>query len=48
MRRTAIGVTLALATIALCACTPFFHGGVVVFGPAEDQAPAEVTNPGAT
>jgi hypothetical protein len=37
-------MTLALATIALSACTPFFYGGVVVFGPAEDQTPAEVTD----
>ena len=43
MRRTAMGVTLAFATIALSACTPFFYGGVVVFGPAEDQAPVEGT-----
>jgi hypothetical protein len=48
MRRTAICVTLALATIILSACTPFFYGGVVVFGPAEDQTPGAVTDPGPT
>lgn len=40
MRLTAVGVALLCATLALAGCTPFFYGGVVVFGPAEDQAPA--------
>jgi hypothetical protein len=35
MRKTAIWVTLALATLAVSACTPFLYGGVVVFGPEE-------------
>jgi hypothetical protein len=41
MRRTAVRVALLCATLALAGCTPFFYGGVVVFGPAEDQAPAK-------
>jgi hypothetical protein len=35
--KAALGVTLAL----IAACTPFLYGGVVVFGPAEEAAPAE-------
>jgi hypothetical protein len=41
MRRRTIRVALALATLALSACTPFVYGGVVVFGPAEGTAPVE-------
>jgi hypothetical protein len=37
MGRTALGMTVALATLALSACTPGFYGGVVVFGPADDE-----------
>jgi hypothetical protein len=48
MRRTAIWMTLALATIALAACTPFVYGGVVVFGPAENQTAAKENAPGTT
>jgi hypothetical protein len=38
VKKAALGVAL----LVLSACTPFFYGGVVVFGPAEEAAPAEV------
>jgi hypothetical protein len=41
MQGTAKGVTLGLALLALSACTPFFTGGIVVFGPTQEQAAAD-------
>jgi len=41
MRARSKGITLGLALLALSACTPFFYGGVVVFGPASDETPAD-------
>jgi hypothetical protein len=42
MQGKAKGITVALALLALSACTPFFTGGIVVFGPAEGEAAADV------
>jgi hypothetical protein len=36
MRRMARALAFALVTLTLPACTPWFYGGVVVFGPAEN------------
>jgi hypothetical protein len=41
MRRVMIKAALGVALAVLAACTPFFYGGVVVFGPADEATPAE-------
>ncbi len=38
MQGKAKGITVAHAMLAPTACTPFFTGGIVVFGPADDGA----------
>jgi hypothetical protein len=41
MQRVVIKAALGVALALLAACTPFFYGGVVVFGPAEETTPVE-------
>jgi hypothetical protein len=41
MQRVVIKAALGVALALLAACTPFFYGGVVVFGPAEEATAAE-------
>jgi hypothetical protein len=41
MRRVVIKAAIVVALVVLSACTPFFYGGVVVFGPAGEATPAE-------
>lgn len=43
MRRVVIKAALGVALALLSACTPFFYGGVVVFGPAEEATPTEAS-----
>lgn len=41
MQRRVIKAALGVALLFFSACTPFFYGGVVVFGPAEEATSAE-------